>query len=399
MKRKDQKNSHYVKGFLSIIFVVLFLAAAREEPFCLAKENESGESGFNWQGSLSLDEVQEIFEHLQENGGAGENTGFSIQDYVSDILSGKSDFSLRELWSQGLSQIEAQFDSQKQTLLRILVLGILSGIFVNFAGTLGDRNLSETGFFVIFLLLVTTMSAGFISASQIAMDAVEHLLTFMKILIPSFSLSLCVGTGTATSIAYYEAMLIAISFLEMAMTNIFLPGVQVYFMLSMINQLAENRFSRLAELVRSFLRFGIRFIFGVLIGYQGIQGMLLPVMDKVKNNALLRTAKGLPGIGNSIGGVADTVVGSGMLIKSAVGVGGILCIFILCFYPLLKLFIFQLMYRIGSALVQPVSDKRVAASLQITAESGMLLMKFVFAGALMFLLSITIVVVSTNLTI
>ena len=206
------------------------------------------------------------------------------------------------------------------------------------------------------------------------------------------------GAGTGTSVAYYETMLIAISLLEMCTLYIFFPGVQIYFMLNTINQLADNHFSKMAGLVRSFLRFGIRFLFGVLIGYQGIQGMLLPVMDKVKNNTLLRTAKGLPGVGSSIGSVADTVFGSGMLIKSAVGVGGVLCILVLCFYPLLKLFVFQLMYRAGSALVQPVSDKRVAAALQTAAESSMLLMQFVFAGALMFLLSITIVVVSTNLT-
>ena len=313
-------------------------------------------------------------------------------------MSGEYEFSFREFGKSAVTQLGEQFDGQKQTLLRILALGILSGIFINFAGTIGDKDLSETGFYVTYLMLFVIMSAGFAEVSKIAIEAVEHLLTFMKVLIPSFSLTLCFGAGTGTSIAYYEAMLIAISFLEMSMLHIFIPGVQVYFMLNIINQLADNRFSKLTELIKSFLRFGIRVLFGVLIGYQGIQGMLLPVMDKVKNNAVLKTAKGLPGVGNSIGSVADTVLGSGMLIKSAVGCGGILCIIVLCFYPLLKLFIFQLMYRVGSALVQPVSDKRVAAALHTAAESSMLLLKFVFAGALMFLLSITIVVVSTNIT-
>lgn len=345
--------------------------------------------------NFRLDEVQDVFDELVEQ---EDGNRFSIRDYVSDILSGEASFSFREFGRNALLQLEAQFGGQKQTFLKILALGILSGIFLNFAGTIGDRDLSETGFYVTFLLLFVTMSAGFAAVSEIAEEAMENLLSFMKVLIPSFSLTLCMGAGTGTSVAYYETMLIAISLLEMCTLYIFFPGVQIYFMLNTINQLADNHFSKMAGLVRSFLRFGIRFLFGVLIGYQGIQGMLLPVMDKVKNNTLLRTAKGLPGVGSSIGSVADTVFGSGMLIKSAVGVGGVLCILVLCFYPLLKLFVFQLMYRAGSALVQPVSDKRVAAALQTAAESSMLLMQFVFAGALMFLLSITIVVVSTNLT-
>lgn len=376
-----------LRGAFSVVIVSLFLCGRTS--FCMAKGNNSLEE------MIPLDEVQEVFEDaVQEEGGGN----FSIRDYVTGIMSGEYEFSFREFGKSAVTQLGEQFDGQKQTLLRILALGILSGIFINFAGTIGDKDLSETGFYVTYLMLFVIMSAGFAEVSKIAIDAVEHLLTFMKVLIPSFSLTLCFGGGTGTSIAYYEAMLIAISFLEMSMRHIFIPGVQVYFMLNIINQLADNRFSKLTELIRSFLRFGIRVLFGVLIGYQGIQGMLLPVMDKVKSNAVLKTAKGLPGVGNSIGSVADTILGSGMLIKSAVGCGGILCIIVLCFYPLMKLFVFQLLYRVGSALVQPVSDKRVAAALHTAAESSMLLLKFVLAGALMFLLSITIVVVSTNIT-
>ncbi len=372
-----------------LFILIVYFSLCGRSSFCMAKENNFFED------NIPLDEVQEVFEDVAQEEGGG---NFSIRDYVSGIMSGEYEFSFREFGKSAVTQLGEQFDGQKQTLLRILALGILSGIFINFAGTIGDKDLSETGFYVTYLMLFVIMSAGFAEVSKIAIEAVEHLLTFMKVLIPSFSLTLCFGAGTGTSIAYYEAMLIAISFLEMSMLHIFIPGVQVYFMLNIINQLADNRFSKLTELIKSFLRFGIRVLFGVLIGYQGIQGMLLPVMDKVKNNAVLKTAKGLPGVGNSIGSVADTVLGSGMLIKSAVGCGGILCIIVLCFYPLLKLFIFQLMYRVGSALVQPVSDKRVAAALHTAAESSMLLLKFVFAGALMFLLSITIVVVSTNIT-
>jgi stage III sporulation protein AE len=377
------------------ILLAAFFCMAWLPSVCLAKEKETETE---WLDSISLDEVQKAFDETQEESGVTADDTFSIQEYVSGIISGTDSFSFRELWQKGISRIEENFDSQKQTLLRILVLGVLSGIFLNFAGTIGDKTLSETGFYVTFLLLIATMTAGFAEVTEVAMNAMDNLLTFMKALIPSFSLTLCLGLGTGTSVAYYESMLVVIAFLEMMMTYVFIPGVQVYFMLSIINQLADNHFSKLAELVRSFLRFANRILLAVLIGYQGIQGMLLPLVDKVKNSTLIQAAKGLPGIGNSIGTVTDTVLGSGMLIKSAVGTGGILCIIILCFYPLLKLFIFQLMYRVGGALVQPVSDKRVAAVLSAAAESGVLLMKFVFAGALMFLLSITIVVVSTNLT-
>lgn len=357
-----------------------------------AGEGQDSYNVTDWQDSIPLDEVESAFRSMQ-----GKESCFSIKEYVEDIMAGRASFSLAEIWNKGITHIADQFNNQRRVLFQILALGIIAGIFINFSGTIGDRNLGEMGFYVTYLLLFATMTTGFYMVYHVASETIGNLLDFMRALVPAFSLSLLMGTGGGTSAAYYESMLIAISLLEALMVNILLPGVQIYFFLSMMNQLAENHFSRLTELVRSFLRWSQKILFGVLVGYQGIQGILLPVIDRVKNNTVLQTAKGLPGVGNTVRSVADTVVGSGMLIKSAIGVGGLICILVLCFYPLVKILIFTLLYRIGGAVVQPVSDRRVAAALHAAAESGRILAGYVFAAALMFLISIIIVLVCTNI--
>lgn len=369
---------------ITIFFLFLLVVPGTGKPV-MAKES------MDWEDSISLQEAEDVFAELQ--GGEGD---FSLTQYVEDIRSGKMDFSFSGLIKKGLDHIAGQFEQQKSVLFRIIALGVLAGIFMNFSDTIGEKSLGETGFYITYTVLFTTAASSFYTAFTVAKESIDNLLVFMKVLIPSFSLSLCLDGGTGTSIAFYETMLIVIALIEMVMAYVFLPGVQVYFLLSMMNQLADNHFSKITALVRSFLRWGIRVLFGVLIGYQGIQGLLLPVMDKVKNNTVLKTAKGLPMVGNTMETVADTLFGSGMLIKSAVGVGGLVCILLLCFYPMLKLLVFAVMFKIGGALVQPVSDKRMVSALEAAAESGKLMLGYVFAGALMFLLSITITLVSTN---
>lgn len=372
-----------LKGKILFLLFVFFVFGLDSKAY--AKES------LDWKDSISLEEAEDVFSQLQE--GEGE---FSLIQYVEDVRNGKIDFSFSELAKQGLNHIASQFEQQKNVLFRMIALGVLAGIFMNFSDTIGEKSLGETGFYITYTLMFTTIATSFYMAFTVAKESIDHLLVFMKVLIPSISLSLCLDGGTGTSIAFYETMLIVIALIEMVMAYVFLPGVQVYFLLSMMNQLADNHFSKITALVRSFLRWGIRVLFGVLIGYQGIQGLLLPVMDKVKNNTMLKTAKGLPMVGNTMESVADTLFGSGMLIKSAVGVGGLVCILLLCFYPILKLLVFACMFKIGGALVQPVSDKRMVSALEAAAESGKLLLGYVFAGALMFLLSITIILVSTN---
>lgn len=345
----------------------------------------------DWESHLQMDEADKLLEEEQD-------IPFSIKDYVSDVVNGKMDCSLSQMWHTIMQVLKEQVENYRETFLRILVLGIFAGIFLRFAGILGSMELGETGFYVVFLLLTGLLASGFFVVFQVAEDAISKLLSFMKVLIPSFSLALCYGGGSQTSLFFYQTMLIVLGFLEMFLSGILLPGVQIYFFLNVMNQLAERRFSRMVELIASLLRWSIKIIFGLLIGYQGIQGMLLPVIDKVKNNTLWQTAKGLPGVGNTVGSVMDTILGSGILIKSAVGIGGVIGIVVLCLIPIGKLLVFTLMYKVGGAIIQPVSDGRIVSLLQSVATSGKFLLTFVVAGALMFILSITIVLVGTNMT-
>ena len=260
---------------------------------------------------------------------------------------------------------------------------------MKFAGTIGDGDLGETGFFVVFLLLFSLVLSGFLGVYAVAEKALENLIGFMKALIPSFSLTLCYGGKMQSSLAFYEAMLLAMGLLSMAMKYFLMPRVEIYFFLSVINQMAGHRFSKMVDLIGSILRMSIRILFAAMIGYQ--------VMDRVRNNAVWNVAKGMPGVGNTAGSVMDIVYGSGLLIKSAVGVGGVIAIVILCLYPMMKVFLFTFLYRVAGAVAQPVSDHRIVMVLQSAATSGKLMLGYLLASGLMFLLSIVIVLVSTNL--
>ncbi len=373
-----------MKRFILFCLFCLFLCSNKSQ----AAESVTSEIT----SEISLQEVEETFQSFQEQG-----SSFSIKQYVEDVLAGKTTFSLNHILSEIGNQMISQFMSYKNVLLRILAISVLAGIFVNLAGILGEKSLSETGFFISMLLIASIAAGSFHLAFSVTEQALGQLVTFMKVLIPSISLSLCYSANSGTSLVFYESMLLLIAGMEMLTVYIFLPGVKIYFLLCLMNPLSENRFTKLAGLIKSFLKWGSRVSLAFLVGYQGIQGMLMPVMDRAKNSAILQTAKGLPGVGNTVGSVADTMVSSGMLIKSALGIGGIICIFLLCAYPLLKVLVYTVLYKVCEAVVQPVSDKKVVSVLQAAVDTGKLLLEFLVCGALTFLLSIAIVVLCTNL--
>ncbi len=187
------------------------------------------------------------------------------------------------------------------------------------------------------------------------------IIQFMNALIPSFSVALTWSSGSATSMAFYQTALLAIGVAENVLIRVFVPMVQVYFLVSIMNPLADWRFTKFASLLRGLVRIGTKTLLAILIGHQGIQGLIMPALDGVKRSTVFRTASSLPGVGNLFGGVTDTVIGTGVLIKSAIGVGGLIAVCVICIAPILKLGVFTVVYRGLAAFAQPVTDRRIVS--------------------------------------
>ncbi len=372
---------------MKVWFIILVLCSVWFSGVECKGAQTSTEDWQQWEVYTSLDDVDRVL---------SKESHFSIKEYVTQIMEGQAAFSWHDLAAYVKEGVADQWSKEQSTLFRILALGIMAGIFAHFSGAFGNENIGGTGSYIVFLLMFSIVTKGFLDVFSVAKNTLDQLVEFMKVIVPSLSLALCAGTSTTGSVLYYQAMLMAISVLEGVLLNILLPGVQIYFYMGILNQLSDNHFSKLWELTGRVLAMAAKVLFGILIGYQGIQGMLLPVMDRVKNNALLQSAKGLPGVGNSVESVADTFYAVGLLVKSALGIGGVIAIVLLCLYPLIRILVFTFTYHLAEAFVQPVSSGRAVALLQVCSESGKLLGKFVLGGALMFMLSIVILLACTN---
>jgi stage III sporulation protein AE len=262
---------------------------------------------------------------------------------------------------------------------------------------MGRKELGETGFFVVYMLLFTTLSGAFVQAFQISAKVMDGLLDFVKVFFPSFCLSLSASQGSATGYGVYQISMFAMYLAENVLIKMVLPGIQIYFFLAMANQLLkEQRFSKLVELIRSFLRWVMKTLFGIVMGLQGVQLLIMPISDQVKKNVLMKGLSVVPGVGGALNTVAETVVGTGTVIKSAIGVGGVIAICLICLIPLIQVGMYAAINLAGAAMIQPITDKRIVASVSVAAESGKLLTRFVSMGALMFLCCLAMVIGMTN---
>ncbi len=78
-------------------------------------------------------------------------------------------------------------------------------------------------------------------------------------------------------------------------------------------------------------------MFGIIMGVNVVQGLVVPVAAEAKNSLVVKMGSAIPGIGNTVGSVASTVLSAGKLVKNAVGITGIIVVVFICLIPFTRI--------------------------------------------------------------
>ena len=279
----------------------------------------------------------------------------------------------------------------------MLLIALAAAVFTNFAGAFRSRQVSEISFYVLYMLLITLCLTAF----RVAVEGVEErlgaLTDFMQVLCPSYLMAVALASGSLTSMFFYNVILFLIYLVEVVMIRFLLPLVNVCLMVRVLGNLTgEDTLSELAELLKKLISWILRAMVTCIIGINVVQGLLAPAIDTLKRSALTRTAEAIPWIGNAVGGAAEVVLGTAVLIKNGIGMAGALIAVVICAVPILQMLILAFLYKLAAALVQPVSDKRITDCIGSVSEGYELLVKVIFSSGVLFLLTIAVVAASTT---
>lgn len=408
MKRKRNRIRRYLMGLLLLgllwFFCVQNIYAGKvsfEENNTEAEDNSSLETAekeaelemehYLWEqlNRYDLKEVQRSFEELFP--------GFSIdtQQLLSLILDGEF-FLAGDLFLQAVRKgFTGELTGVREVLVSILVVGIVSALFSNFSDLFSGKQVSQVGYYFLYLLLMAVLTRAFISATELAVSTMENTVLFVKMFIPTWFLTVG-ATGSGQSAAfYYQVMLIAVYLVESFLLNILVPFVLCYVVLALLSGIwAEERLALLLELLKKGIIFAQKLTMGAITGLSLVQSVILPVADRLKISALRKVVTAIPGIGNMTDGVTELVIGSAVLIKNSMGILLLFLLLAVCLVPLLKLFVVGGIIKLGAALSGIISDKRISGCADKVGEGCFLLLRCLFTSVTLFLIVIAVVAYS-----
>ncbi len=342
-------------------------------------------------GNFDFFELEEYIEETLPS----QKIGFF--DTLKGFISGETTFSWKQIWNMISDQLFYELNNAKSSIATLLAIVIIAALFHNFSSVFRDGKTSEAGFYVLYLLLITTTLNVFQLLMESVVGGLSGLLGFLKLLGPVYFFAVAIATGSATSVSFYTMILLLICLVELIIMNVLMPIVQIYLMIRVLNNLSQEQYlSKLANFLHTVIVWSLRTMLGTVIGMNLIQGMLNPAIDSVKRSVLTRGGEAIPIIGNLVGGTAEVVLGTAKLIQNGIGaVGAVICI-VICMTPVLKMVVVTLMYKLTAALVQPISDKRIVNCISSIADGATILLRVLMTSALLFLITIAMVANSTT---
>jgi len=324
-----------------------------------------------------------------------EKMGF--RETVKGLISGEIKLTGEFLWNLVSKQFFYEFKNTKSALVHVLAIVIVAAVFRNFSGVFQNSQISEMCFYVLYMLLITICLNSFRILITSATSGLSSLLEFLKLLGPVYFMAVALSTGSVTSIAFYNMILILICVVELVIQSFLIPLVQVYMVIRILNDLStEEYLSKFGELLHTVIVWILRTMLGAVIGINLIQGLLAPAIDSVKRSVLLRGGEAIPIIGDVIGGASEVLLGTTVLIKNGIGVAGAIICIAICMAPVVQMAVVTLMYKLTAALIQPISEKRIVGCVSSMADGSEILLRVIFTSGVLFLITIAMVANTTT---
>ena len=356
-----------------------------------AVDDKEAENGLTL-SELDFSSVEEILERT------GQGTeSFSFEELLDMIFRGDVKGACAMALHSLLDSLFSEMSAGSGRMAQIFLIALTGAVFTCFSDIFSGGQISETAFYVTFLLLFSLLASSFYESISVAGRAVSQAFEFMRALTPGYFMTVAFTGGSLSAGAGCSWMLFSITAAQWLLSKLIFPVFKIYILLVLAGHLTkEELFSRMTEGIRIAVEWSMKTLTGAVLGFHILQGMVIPYADAVKHTSLKRMVSMIPGLGQGASAVSQMVLGSGILIKNTVGAGAAVTLLAITAVPIMKLLILMLLYQFVAAAAEPICDKRLTACMADIGKGHQILLKLVCLSLLLLIVSIGVICMASN---
>lgn len=310
------------------------------------------------------------------------------QGFVNKLFDGLLQFFLNELVVNG------------KLLGTLILLSVFSTLLQAIQSAFENKTVSKVAYMVVTLVLLILLLNSFKVAVGYIAATVGTMSHFLIALIP-LVFALTAAAGGAASVAFFHPLIIfLVNAAGWLVSKFVLPLLFMSALLGIVSTLSDNyKLTKLGDFMKNVAVFTLAAFFAVFLGVMSVQGAATAISDGLMvKSAKFFTGNFIPVVGRMFTEAADTIIGASALLKNTIGIAGLLILFCITVFPLLKVLSLAFIYNIAAAILQPLGGGPVIDCLGIMAKSMLYLFSALAIVSLMFFLALTIIISAGNLS-
>ncbi len=316
---------------------------------------------------------------------------------TEEIISGKLDLNPVKIINAFAENVSGEITETKSMLKSILVIAAASGILRVLSDSLGG-DASKAAFFGCFLLITGSAVNIFSEVVGYGVEVIHALCGFITKLEPIF-IGLLASSGAITQAAAFQpVMTSSIYIMSLIVDKCILPLTYFSAVLGIVNNIGGRiEIGTLNNLIKSASKWiltGVLTLFSAILTLYGISTSSFNSL--AAKGIKFAVGSFVPVVGGLLSDSIDTVISGARLMKNAVGTAGMITVISMASVPVIKIWIMLMLLRLTAAFTEPFADKRITGVLMSTADSVQIIFSMVITAAMLFIISIGIILTSTG---
>lgn len=315
-----------------------------------------------------------------------------LNELLNSAITGKIDNS--KLIKNAWGTLGKEVANAATTLGSILVIIIIHSIIKAISDGLENKSVSQIAYYVQYILIVTIVMVNFADILQMVKTSIQDLVDFINVLLPIL-ITLMIATGSIVSATMLQPIILfIITLVGNLITKLIIPIILVSTALGIISQISDKiQIDKLAKFLKSSAVWTLGVILTLFVGVTSLESSLTSSVDGVTSKtAKAAVSSCIPVVGKILGDAVETVIGCSGILKSAMGVLGVLIIIGICITPIIKLTVLMAIYYIGAAVCQPIADTKIIKLLEQMGDVFKVLLAILCSVSVMLIIGITIMI-------
>ncbi len=319
---------------------------------------------------------------------AEDYTAPSAPDGAQDLMPVEQTSFGKDLWTvvqSAVRHLEPEIAEAAGICICLIAVVLLISLLGAYPGASG-RSVQIAGVLAVAaLLLQQTRTLIHMSA-----DTVTELSEYGKLLLPVMTAAMAAQGGITASSALYVGTAVFDAVLSAAISKLLVPLVYIFLTLSVAGcATSEPILEKLRDFIKWLATWSLKTILYIFTGYITVTGVISGTADATTLKATKLTMSGMiPVVGGILSDASEAVLVGAGVVKSAIGVYGLLAVVAVWILPFLKIGLQYLLLKLTAGICEAFGVKQVSALIGAFSEAMGLLLAMTSAICILLLISV-----------